>query len=96
MIRLTVADHGEGMTDEVRERMFDPFFTTRALGHVGLGLTAVHALVQEAGGSIRVDTAPGQGTAVHVLWPAVDEDDVDVDVDNGSAAAADGLPPGER
>lgn len=72
-VRLTVADAGEGMDAEVLARAFDPFFTTREIGRAGLGLSAVHAIVADAGGTIRVDSEPGAGTSVHLLWPAVTE-----------------------
>jgi signal transduction histidine kinase len=93
-VRMTVADRGEGMSEDVRARMFDPFFTTREQGHVGLGLSAVQALVQEAGGRIRVDSAPGEGTAVHVLWPAVRDDDAELE--DGYGAALGGMPDAGR
>lgn len=67
-IALEVADAGHGMTPDVRDRMFDPFFTTRFPGR-GLGLSAVLGIVRTHRGAIRVETAPGRGTAVQVLWP---------------------------
>lgn len=66
---LTVADNGIGMPPSVRDRMFDPFFTTRrGQGGTGLGLHIVHNLVTgPLAGSIEVETAPGAGTRFRLL-----------------------------
>lgn len=61
MLQLTVADTGSGMTEEVLRRVFEPLFTTRRLG-TGLGLAIVHEVVRAHGGSITVESTPGQGT----------------------------------
>ncbi len=67
---LTVIDHGVGMTPELQERIFEPFFTTKEPGQgTGLGLATVFAIVQQHGGSLRVESAPEQGTTVEVLLP---------------------------
>ena len=69
-VRLTVGDNGSGMSDEVRARAFDPFFTTKPLGQgTGLGLSMVHGFVLQSGGEIRIDSAPGEGTQVHLYLP---------------------------
>jgi signal transduction histidine kinase len=71
-VRITVADTGVGMSAETLERAFEPFFTTKAQGHgTGLGLATVYAIVAEAGGTVTIRSAPGTGTAVMVLLPAV-------------------------
>jgi two-component system cell cycle sensor histidine kinase/response regulator CckA len=67
---IEVADDGSGISPEHRARVFEPFFTTHTPGR-GLGLTAVLAIVQSHGGSIQLDSTPGQGTTVRLLWPQI-------------------------
>lgn len=75
-VRITVADDGVGMPPDVAERMFDPFFTTRPFGEgSGLGLAMVHGIVKQAGGIIEVESSPGEGTTVNLLWPAAPSPD---------------------
>ncbi|HVS04002.1 MAG TPA: PAS domain S-box protein [Thermoanaerobaculia bacterium] len=70
-VGLTVADTGVGMTADVRSRIFDPFFTTKAPGKgTGLGLSTVYGIVEQVGGAIRVETAPGEGSTFEVLIPS--------------------------
>ena len=67
---LEVADHGVGIAPEVRERLFEPFFTQRPTGRgAGLGLAVVYAVVSEHGGRITVDSQPGAGTRFRVVLP---------------------------
>jgi PAS domain S-box-containing protein len=72
-VLLSVCDTGCGMTPEVQARMFDPFFTTRAVGKgTGLGLPTVYGLATQAGGRIDVRSEPGRGTTIHILFPSRD------------------------
>ncbi|MBP9144660.1 MAG: hypothetical protein KBF21_08610 [Thermoanaerobaculia bacterium] len=66
-IRLEVADTGAGMTPEVQAHLFEPFFSTRPPGEgTGLGLASVYGIVQQCGGAIQVESAPGRGASFRV------------------------------
>ena len=69
-IRLTVADTGLGMEEDVLARVFDPFFTTRQeRGGTGLGLAMVYGIVKQSGGYIRAISEPGSGSTFEVYLP---------------------------
>jgi PAS domain S-box-containing protein len=73
-VRLTVSDTGCGMAENVRERVFEPFFTTKEQGEgSGLGLAVSHGIVTSHGGTISVQSAPGEGSAFTILLPCTDE-----------------------
>lgn len=74
-VLLAVTDTGRGIEDGIRERIFDPFFTTkdRAVGE-GLGLSIVRGVVERVGGTVEVDSTPGEGTTIRVYLPAVTEE----------------------
>ena len=65
---LTVTDNGPGIPLEIQSRLFDPFFTTKAAG-TGLGLSIVARLVENHGGEIAFQSAPGSGTRFVVRLP---------------------------
>ncbi|HEX8291750.1 MAG TPA: ATP-binding protein [Pyrinomonadaceae bacterium] len=66
--RISIADRGQGMDERTRARIFEPFFTTKKKG-TGLGLAIAKQIVEQHGGSIRVESAPGQGTRFTVELP---------------------------
>lgn len=68
-VRFTVADTGRGMTRQQLDRAFDDFYTTKPTG-TGLGLSVVRRILTDLGGSIRVETAPGEGSTFTVEIPA--------------------------
>jgi hypothetical protein len=71
-VSLSFTDTGEGMPPEVRERVFERFYTSKPIGQgTGLGLATAHRFVRRSGGCIAVRSAPGQGTAVVLYLPRV-------------------------
>jgi PAS domain S-box-containing protein len=70
-VRLTVRDTGHGVADEARQRIFDPFYSTKAASH-GLGLSVVLGILSACGAAIEVDSSP-RGTTMTVLFPEVGE-----------------------
>lgn len=66
---LAVRDTGTGLSPEVREKLFNPFFTTKGDAGTGLGLGVVHAAVTEHGGRIDIESKPGHGTTFRLVLP---------------------------
>jgi signal transduction histidine kinase len=69
--RVIIADQGNGMDEETRARIFEPFFTTKKRG-TGLGLAIVKQIVEQHGGTIAINSAPGEGTRFTVELPLKD------------------------
>jgi PAS domain S-box-containing protein len=71
-VRISVTDSGSGMDEGVRARVFEPFYTTKEVGKgTGLGLSQVQGFIGQSGGHVSIESAPGRGTSVHMLLPAV-------------------------
>jgi PAS domain S-box-containing protein len=80
---LEVSDTGPGMDPDVREKIFDPFYTTKEKGQgTGLGLSVTHGIVKSHGGEITVACIPGQGTTFHVYLPVIDSERGEVVLNN--------------
>jgi signal transduction histidine kinase len=67
-VAVTIADHGPGIPEEMRHRVFEPYFTTKADG-TGLGLALVRQTVAAHGGAITVGETPGGGAAFNLVFP---------------------------
>jgi signal transduction histidine kinase len=72
-VEITIRDNGTGIPPEVKEKMFNPFFTTKPAGEgTGLGLSITHdIIVKQHSGSIEVDSQPGGYTEVRIVLPRV-------------------------
>ncbi len=72
-VQLSVADTGPGIPSEIRDRIFDPYFTTKEVGKgTGMGLAIVDGVVRESGGFITCKSAPGRGAVFTVAMPAIE------------------------
>ncbi|OGP14018.1 MAG: hypothetical protein A2052_06240 [Deltaproteobacteria bacterium GWA2_54_12] len=71
---IEISDNGPGMSEEVRKRIFDPFFSTKPVGKgTGLGLSIAYNIIKEHGGTIEVDSRPGLGAKFRIKLPLANE-----------------------
>ena len=89
-VSLSIYDTGCGLDEEEKEKIFDPFYTTKGDAGTGLGLSQVYGFVERSGGTISVESEVGVGTLFKILFPALvikdetndDNEDKDTDIDN--------------
>jgi two-component system cell cycle sensor histidine kinase/response regulator CckA len=71
-LRLSVRDTGHGISSDIVDRIYDPYFTKKGIGEgTGLGLAVVHGIIEDCGGYITVESEVGKGTTFHVLLPLI-------------------------
>jgi two-component system, cell cycle sensor histidine kinase and response regulator CckA len=72
-IEITVSDTGMGMDEFTRDHLFEPYFTTKEIGKgSGLGLSTIHGIIAQSGGSVQVESAPGAGTTFRIFLPKME------------------------
>jgi len=74
-VKISITDTGEGMDEETRKRVFDPFFTTRDMGRgTGLGLASAYGIIRNHGGIINIYSEKGEGTTFNIYLPASEKE----------------------
>jgi CheY-like chemotaxis protein len=72
-VKISVSDSGHGIPKSILERVFEPYFTTKAPGEgTGLGLSVVHGIVKSYNGDIKIYSEPGKGTIVNIYLPCIE------------------------
>jgi len=70
-VRISVSDQGQGIADDIIDRITEPFFTTKESGKgTGLGLSMVAGFIQQSGGKLQINSRPGEGTTVELILPS--------------------------
>jgi len=91
-VSLTIKDTGTGIPPEIQDRIFEPYFTTKAVGQgTGIGLSVVHGIVKSHGGQIHLDSEPGKGTRIHLLIPACEGGKVEEEADTSGIVTGRGI-----
>ncbi|MEO1199276.1 MAG: response regulator [Pseudomonadota bacterium] len=87
-VRIQVADTGTGIPEEIREKIFDPFFSTKDVGKgTGLGLSTVYGIIKQTGGYVFVDSETGQGTTFSIYLPRHIEAEITTPATDATAPA---------
>ncbi|MCG3197258.1 MAG: response regulator [Candidatus Omnitrophica bacterium] len=80
-VSIWIADTGRGIPEDIRDKVFEPFFTTRTdLAHTGLGLTISRAIIEDLGGALDILSVEGQGTRVTIRLPLVEAPEATAEV----------------
>jgi len=88
-VLVSVRDTGSGMAPDVVARAFDPFFTTKPMGQgTGLGLSMVYGFARQSGGSVRIESSPGQGSELRLVLPRHVQDVVAFEAGDAEAPLA--------
>ncbi len=80
-VLLEIADSGVGMSEETRRRCLEPFYSTKGKRGTGLGLAMVYGVMERHGGQIEIDSEPGKGTSIRLIFPIRNIDGADAPVD---------------
>lgn len=92
--RITVEDNGCGIPPDIRDHIFDPFFTSRPIWQgTGLGLSICHSIVEQHDGEIGVESEVGRGTTIRVLLPLASTEDSSTEQDSLDLAALESMEP---
>ncbi|MGA7809214.1 response regulator, partial [Bradyrhizobium sp.] len=89
-VRIDIQDTGTGIPADIRDKIFEPFFSTKEVGKgTGLGLSTVYGIIKQTGGFVYVDSEEGKGTSFHIFLPRhVVEQEVEAPATNGAAREA--------